>query len=109
MKIIVTLDNAKLVILNNCMAPLDGMVFSNVQKRLKSSISICMELRTELLQKAIKTRQKTASFTMKLPYYKAEALYNYLTEFEIYFPDSFGVFEQNAVNQIKNELHQKLL
>lgn len=109
MKISLTLDNGKLATLNNCMVHLDGIVFSGVQRRLKPSVSICVELRTELLQKAVKTRQKTGSFTMKLPYYKADALLAYLNEFEIYFPDSFGVYEENAIRQIKNELGQKLL
>ena len=68
-----------------------------------------MELRTELLQKAIKTRQKDKSFILKLNYYKADALLKYLQEYEIFFPDNFGSYEANAVLQMKNELHKQLL
>lgn len=109
MKITLTLDNSKLLVLNNCMAHLDGIVFENTIRRLKSSVSICIELRSELLQKAIKTRQKTGNFTLKLSYYKADALLNYLKEFEIYFPETDGIYEQTTINAIKGELHQKLL
>lgn len=107
-KILLPMDNGKLVVLNNCMASLDGLTFSGIGRQLKTPVSICWDLRTELLQKAIKTRQKDKSFILKLAYYKADALYRFLNDFEIYFPDSFGPYENNTVMQLKNELHQQL-
>lgn len=108
MKIALPLDNNKLAVLNQCMSALDSLNFANQPRAVKSAISICLELRNELLQKAIKTRQKTSSFAFKLSYYKADALWNYLHHFQIYFPEDFGVYENNVVRTIKNELHQKL-
>ncbi|MDM1557077.1 hypothetical protein HX126_21205 [Chryseobacterium indologenes] len=109
MKTLLTLDNSKLLVLNNSMQVIDSLVLQNQTKNLRSVISICTELRTELLQKAIKTRQKDKSFVLKLSYHKAEALFKYLNEYEIYFPDEFGSYEANAILQMKNELHKQLL
>lgn len=109
MKILFTLDNGKLLVLNNSMQILDTLNLQSQPKQFKSIISICTELRTELLQKSIKTRQKDKSFILKLNYYKADALYQYLKEFEILFPDDFGAYEKNALLLMKNELHKQLL
>ena len=109
MKVLLTLDNSKLLVLNNSMQALDTLNIQEQSQMYRSAISICTEFRTELLQKAIKNRQKDKSFILKLPYYKAEALLKYLQEFEIYFPNEFGSYEANAILQIKNELHKQLL
>ncbi|MFC3159007.1 hypothetical protein SAMN05443633_107164 [Chryseobacterium arachidis] len=109
MKILLPLDNGKLTVLNNSMQILDMLNLHTQPRPLKSSVSICMELRTQLLQKAIKTRQKDRSFILKLPYYKADALWHFLKEFEIYFPDDFGSYETNAILLMKSELHKQLL
>lgn len=109
MKILLTLDNSKLVVLNNSMQFLDGLIMQNHPKKNRMILSLTSELRTELLLKAIKTRQKDKHFVMKLPYHKAEALFQYLTEYEIEFPDSFGSYENNAILQMKAELHRQLL
>lgn len=109
MKTLLTLDNSKLFVLNNSMQIIDSLVLQNQAKNSRSVLSICMELRTELLQKAIKTRQKDKSFVLKLSYHKAEALLTYLRDYEIYFPDEFGSYEANAILQMKNELHKQLL
>lgn len=108
MNILLSLDNNKLLVLNNSMQSLDSLNLQSQPRHLKSSISICTELRTELLQKAVKRRQKDKSFCLKLPYYKADALWHFLTEYEIYFPDDFGHYETNAILLIKNELHRQL-
>ncbi|SIT25528.1 hypothetical protein SAMN05421786_11522 [Chryseobacterium ureilyticum] len=109
MKTLLTLDNSKLLVLNNSMQIIDSLVLQNQAKNSRSVLSICMELRTELLQKAIKTRQKDKSFVLKLSYHKAEALLVYLRDYEIYFPDEFGSYESNAILQMKNELHRQLI
>ncbi|AZA84774.1 hypothetical protein C1637_18505 [Chryseobacterium lactis] len=109
MKILLPLDNSKLIVLNNSMQILDMLNLHTQPRSLKSSISICLELRTQLLQKAIKVRQKDKTFILKLPYYKADALWQFLKEFEIYFPDDFGSYETNAILIMKNELHKQLL
>ncbi|WP_267402785.1 MULTISPECIES: hypothetical protein [unclassified Chryseobacterium] len=109
MKILLPLDNGKLAVLNNSMQILDILNLHTQPRSLKSSVSICMELRTQFLQKAIKTRQKDKSFILKLPYYKADALWHFLKEFEIYFPDDFGSYETNAILLMKNELHKQLI
>lgn len=108
MKLLLSLDNSKLNVLNSSMQILDMLNINTQPRNLKSSISICMELRTQLLQKAVKTRQKDRSFIIKLPYYKADALWHFLKEYEIYFPDDFGSYETNAVLMMKNELHRQL-
>ncbi len=109
MKILLTLDNDKLLVLNNSMQILDTIIIQNHAKNFRTIISICMELRTELLQKAIKTRQRNKSFVLKLSYYKADSLLKFLQDFEIFFPDNFGSYESNAILQMKNELHKQLL
>lgn len=109
MKVVLTLDNSKLLVLNNSMQAIDGLSVQDQPKSKRSIFSICTELRTELLQKAVKSRQKDKSFIMKLSYYKAEALWQYLHEYSIYFPDNFGSYEDNAILQIKNELHRYLI
>nr|WP_315032499.1 hypothetical protein [uncultured Chryseobacterium sp.] len=109
MKILLPLDNGKLTVLNNSMQILDMLSLHTQPRKLKSSISICMELRTQLLQRAIKVRHRDRSFILKLSYYKADALWHFLKEFEIYFPDDFGSYENNAILLMKNELHKQLL
>lgn len=109
MRILLTLDNSKLAVLNNSMQALDSLTIQSQPKRLKSLFSICVDLRTELLQKGVKNRQKDKSFIMKLSYYKADALLNFLKEYEVYFPDTFGTYETNACLQITNELHKQLI
>ncbi|WP_123838395.1 hypothetical protein [Chryseobacterium oncorhynchi] len=109
MKKLLTLDNSKLLVLNNCMQILDTLDLQSQAKNLRSIVSICKELRTELLKKAIERREKNKSFALKLTYYKAEALLVFLRDYEIYFPDEFGSYESNAILQMKNELHKQLI
>lgn len=109
MKILLTLDNSKLVVLNNSMQFLDGLNIQDHPKQNRMILSLTAELRTELLLKAIKTRQKDKSFIMKMPYHKADALHSYLKDYEICFPDNFGSYETNAILQMKGELHRQLL
>lgn len=109
MKILLTLDNDKLLVLNNAMQFLDSLIIQDHPKKNRMILSLVVELRTELLQKAIKTRQKDKSFVIKIAYHKAEALLKYLQEYEIHFPDSFGSYEKNAILQMINELHRQLL
>lgn len=109
MKKLLTLDNSKLLVLNNSMQYLDTVDIQSQAKNFRSIISICAELRTDLLRKSIDRRKKEKSFVLKLSYHKAEALHRYLTEYEIFFPDNFGSYESNAILQIKNELHKQLL
>lgn len=109
MKILLTLDNSKLIVLNNSMQFLDGLVMQDHPKQNRMILSLSAELRTELLLKAIKTRQKDKSFVLKLPYHKAEALIKYLQEYNIHFPDDFGSYETNAILQMISELHRQLL
>lgn len=109
MNILLTLDNDKMLILNNSMQALDTLVIKDQPINYRTSISICVELRTKLLQKAIKNRQKNKSFILKLSYHQGSALITYLKEYEIYFPGEFGSYESNAILQFKNELHPQLL
>lgn len=109
MKILLTLDNSKLVVLNNAMQYLDSMLIQDQPKKNRMILSVATELRTELLQKSIKTRQKDKSFILKIVYHKAEALLKFLQEYDIYFPDSFGSYEKNAILQMTTELHRQLL
>lgn len=109
MKILLTLDNNKLVVLNNAMQFLDTLIIQEHPKQNRMILSVASELRTELLQKSIKTRQKDKSFVMKIAYHKAEALHSYLNDYEIYFPYNFGGYETNAILQMKSELHRQLL
>ena len=109
MKALLTLDNNKLLVLNNSMQVIDTLNLHDQPKNRRSIVSICIDLRTELLQKGIKSRQKDKSYVMKLTYYKADALWQYLHEYAIFFPDDFGSYEDNVILQIKNELHRQLL
>jgi len=109
MKLLLTLNNDKLLVLNNSMQYVDTANILSQPQHARGVLSICQELRTELLQKAIRSRQKDKSFVLKLTYHKADALYSYLKDYEIFFPDEFGSFEANAILQFKNELHKQLL
>lgn len=109
MKILLTLDNSKLVVLNNSMQFLDGLIINQHPKKNRMMLSLSSELRTELLLKGIKTRQKDKSFVLKMPYHKGEALLQYLQEYDIHFPDDFGSYETNAILQMISELHRQLL
>lgn len=109
MKILLTLDNNKLLVLNNAMQFLDSTLVQDQPKNTRMIISVAVELRTELLQKSIKNRQKDKSFVMKIVYHKAEALLKYLQDYDIYFPDNFGSYEKNAILQITTELHRQLI
>lgn len=109
MKILLTLDNSKLVVLNNAMQFLDTLVIQDHPKKNRMILSLTSELRTELLLKAIKTRQKDKSFSMKMAYHKGEALYQYLNDYEIHFPDDFTTYETNSILLMKSELHRQLL
>lgn len=108
-KVMLTMDNSMLVVLNNSMQFLDSLNVQEHPKQRRVILSISAELRTELLQKAIKRRQKPKAFVIKLLYHKADALLKYLQEYEIHFPDNFGSYEANAILLIKNELHRQLL
>lgn len=108
-KIILCLNNDKLLAINTCMVGLDTLQINGVGKLQKALVSICVELRTELLQKAVKTRQNDKIFPIKLSYYKADALFRYLNEYSIFFPEDFGEYETNLIRLIKNDLHQQLL
>jgi hypothetical protein len=108
-KVILLLNNDKLLVVNNCMSGLDSLQINGVGRQQKSLVSICFELRTELLQKAVKMRQNDKTFAIKLSHYKAEALYNYLKDYSILFPDNFGTYENNLIELIKNEIHPQLL
>lgn len=108
-KVVLCLNNDKLLAINTCMVGLDTLQINGVGKQQKALVSICMELRTDLLQKAVKTRQNDKIFPIKLSYYKADALFKYLSEYSIFFPDDFGEYENNLIRLIKNDLHQQLL
>jgi hypothetical protein len=108
MKIEIELNNGRLSALNQCMSPLDNIETESQPRNLKSAVSICKELRDKFLEKAVKTRHNHKNFKMKLQYYRADALWNYLHNFEIYFPDNLGLYEKNACMIIKNELHRQL-
>ena len=106
MKILLPLNNDKLLVLNNAMHLLDRLMMADFSTEQKMILSICTELRTELLQKAIKNRDKTKSYIVKLNYYKAAAIFHYINN----YPHGFegGSYEINALMQIKNEIHRQL-
>ena len=109
MNIAIEIDYQQLIVINNMMAQLDNITFAGLKKNLKTVVSICIDLREKLLQKAIKMRYAEKKFKLKLKYYMAEALYNYLTEFHIYFDDgTLGSYINNTLTIIKNQLHQRL-
>ncbi len=108
MNVTVNLDYSQLCVINSFMKELDTVAFEGLKRNLKSIVSICIELREKLLQKAIKMRTSQKAFKLKLKFYMAEALLTYLVEFDIYFEALPGSYEDNALTIIKNQLHQKL-
>jgi len=107
MKITITLNYSQLCVINTLMAHLDTITIESQPRNFKSIVSICLELRETLLQKAIKTRNNAKDFKLKLPYYKADALWSYLEQFYIFF--EMGIYEENIRGMIVRDLHQKLL
>lgn len=108
MNVTITIDNSQLSIINNVMAELDQIVFNGLKRPLKTIVSICIELREKLLKKAISTKTSKKAFKVKLKYYMAEALLNYLVEFDIYFDSTPGSYSANTLIMVKNQLHQQL-
>ena len=109
MKITLEISPDQLFAINTMMAMLDGLNFQSQPRHLKSTVAICLELREQLLKKAIEKRLQTKAFKLKLSYYKADALWRYLDEFYILFGFATGSYEENVWRQISNELHQKLV
>ncbi|WP_066435517.1 hypothetical protein [Chryseobacterium sp. CCH4-E10] len=108
MTITIVIDYFQLCVINSLMKELDTIVFEGLKKQTKSIVAICVELREKLLQKAIKMRFKDQVFKLKLKYYMAEALLNYLVEFDILFNALPGSYNYNTLTMVKNQLHQKL-
>lgn len=108
MKITINIDNNQLIAINNMMAIIDQMQFINTGRSRKSSFVICWELRETLMKKAIDKRLTNKPFKLKMPYYKADALWWFLTEFYILFEFTPGSYEENVHRMITGELHQKL-
>jgi len=106
MKITITLNHSQLCVINSLMAHLDTITIESQPRNLKGIVSICLELRETLLQKAVKTRHNPKDFKLKLPYYKADALLRYLEQFYIFF--EMGIYEKNVWHMVVNDLHQKL-
>ncbi|AZA90937.1 hypothetical protein EG343_09960 [Chryseobacterium nakagawai] len=90
------------------MAELDTIEFTGLKRNLKTIVSICIELREKLLKKAISNRTSKKAFKLKLKFYMAEALLNYLVEFDIYFDASPGSYSGNTLTIVKNQLYQQL-
>lgn len=108
MNVTINIDNSHLSVINSVMSELDRIEFAGLKKNLKTIVSICIELREKLLKKAISTRTSKKAFKLKLKYYMAEALLNYLVEFDIYFQALPGTYEGNTLTLVKNQLHQQL-
>lgn len=109
MKITLEIQPEQLFAINNMMTMLDGLQLESQPRAMKSMVAICIELREQLLKKAIEKRLQTKSFKLKLSYYKADALWRFLDEFYILFDFAPGSYEENVWRLISNELHQKLL
>lgn len=108
MNVLINIDYSQLCVINNVMSELDKIVFPGLKRNLKTIVSICVELREKLLKKAISARINKKPFKLKLKYHMAEALFNYLVEFDIYFEAPPGSYEGNTLTLVKNQLHQKL-
>lgn len=91
------------------MALLDSVNFESQPRNMKSTVAICLELREMLLKKQVEKRLTNKDFKLKMPYYKADALWRYLDEFYILFEFTPGSYEENVWRMVSNELHQKLL
>jgi len=108
MNVTINIDYTQLCVLNDGMSELDQITFSGLKKNLKTIVSICLDLREKLLKKAISSRTSKKPFKLKLKYYMAEALLNYLVEFDICFESSPGSYAANTLIMVKNQLHQQL-
>lgn len=108
MKITLEIHPEQLFALNTMMVQLDSLNFQSQPRAMKSTVAICLELREQLLKKAVEKRLQTKPFKLKLSYYKADALWRYLDEFYILFDFAAGSYEENVWRQISNTLHQKL-
>jgi hypothetical protein len=108
MNVTINIDYSQLCVINSVMSELDQISFPGLKRNLKTVVSICLDLREKLLKKAISTKTSKKAFKLKLKYYMAEALLNYLVEFSIYFEASPGSYAGNTLVMIKNQLHQQL-
>lgn len=108
MNVTINIDYGQLCVINRVMTELDNIVFAGLKRNLKTIVSICVELREKLLKKAISTRMNKKAFKIKLKFYMAEALLNYLIEFDIFFDLVPGSYEGNTLTLVKNQLHQQL-
>lgn len=108
MNVTIKIDYDQLCVINSVMSELDQISFPGLKRNLKTIVSICLDLREKLLKKAISTRTSKKAFKLKLKYYMAEALLNYLVEFDIYFEAAPGSYAGNTLIMVKNQLHQQL-
>jgi len=108
MNVTINIDYDQLCVINSVMSELDHVSFPGLKRNLKTIVSICLDLREKLLKKAISTRTSKKAFKLKLKYYMAEALLNYLVEFEKSFSAVRGSYEANTLIVVRNQLHQQL-
>ncbi|AKK74459.1 hypothetical protein OK18_19200 [Chryseobacterium gallinarum] len=105
MKIELKINRDQLNAINTIMAPLDVINFQSLPRSGKSNLAACVELRHKFLQKSIKQQHNHKPFKISIPYYLAEHLLHYLSNFK----GNLSPFDANAGLIIINQLHQKLL
>ena len=104
MKIDFKINKLKIIALNNLLSKYDSVDINSVQREKKSTFSLRLELRHIFIKKTL-SATSDKDFKMKLPYYLAEELLDVLMEYCIADKGSYVT----GLDQLKNELHQKLI
>ena len=108
-KIEITLDQEQLRTINTMMNILISVPFEGQPRHRKSMLAICLELQEFLLKKTIEKRHSKKAFRLKMPYYKADALWYFLDHFHDFFNFAPESYEENVWRMIHSDLHKKLL
>ena len=103
MKIEFKINRQKIIALNGVLSGYDQVDFNTLNKPAKRTYSLRIELRQIFIKKTLSSPEKK-EFKMKLPYYLAEELLDVLFEYCISSQSYL-----TGLDQLKNDLHQKLL
>lgn len=104
MKIDFKINRQKIIALNQIMNGYDAIEFNTLSKSQKRTFAMRLELRHILIKKTL-SAPENKDFKIKLPFYLAEELLEILLEYCTITDTTY----LTGLDQLKNDLHQKLL
>ena len=109
MKITIKIDSDTLFLLKACFDLYRNNDGSHAKTREeKSNMAMFFNLRTTFAKKAITLVPNGKDFKIKLPYYLANMLYDFVCN-QLQLNVAFGIYERTKMELLRNDLHQQLL